>query len=85
MRVSTGLAGTDVYLKVEDTGSGMDEQTCARIFDPFFTTKFLGRGLGLAAVSGIVRVHKGRTEIESVLGKGTTFRIYLPAAPAISS
>jgi len=79
VRVSTGLAAPDVYLEVKDSGCGMDEATCARICDPFFTTKFLGRGLGLAAVSGIVRVHHGRTEIHSVVGKGTTFRVYLPA------
>jgi PAS domain S-box-containing protein len=74
-----GHAGTVVYMEVRDSGSGMSEQTLARIFDPFFTTKFTGRGLGLAAVSGIVRGHDGAIQVESTLGEGTTFRVCFPA------
>jgi PAS domain S-box-containing protein len=72
--------GPYVLLEVRDTGCGMDEATKARIFDPFFSTKFLGRGLGLAAVAGIVRAHKGAIRVVSVPQKGSTFTVYFPAA-----
>jgi PAS domain S-box-containing protein len=81
--VSTGESQPDgVYFEVKDSGCGMDEVTQRRIFEPFFTTKFTGRGLGLAAVSGIVRRLKGRLELESAPGEGSTFRIVFPGVPA---
>jgi len=72
--------GTYVQMEVIDTGSGMDEATKARIFDPFFSTKFMGRGLGLAAVQGIVRGHRGVLRVYSTPGQGTTFLVLFPAA-----
>lgn len=72
-------SGSYVYIEIEDDGKGMDDETKNRIFEPFFTTKFHGRGLGMAAVYGIIRNHDGWISVDSVIGKGTVVRIYLPA------
>ena len=77
--------GACACLEVADSGCGMPPATLARIFDPFFTTKFTGRGLGLAAVLGIVRTCRGALTVESTPAVGTTFRLYLPEASKAES
>ncbi len=71
--------GDYIQIAITDTGEGIKPEHLARIFDPYFTTKQTGTGLGLAAVYSIVKKHRGHIEVESQLGQGTTFRIWLPA------
>ena len=74
------LSGICSYIKVSDTGAGIDEDTQAKMWDPFFSTSTTGRGLGLAVVQGVVRSHGGRIRVVSRLGAGTKIQIVLPAA-----
>ena len=78
LTLQTGESGDDVWVSVTDTGGGVPQEQINRIFEPFYTTKKKGSGLGLMIVQRIVRAHNGRIELESNVGKGTTFRIWLP-------
>jgi len=77
------VPGPYVTLEVKDTGIGMTPDVMARIFEPFFTTKFTGRGLGLAAVMGIIRSHGGGIKLESEPGQGSSFKIFLPTIKSL--
>ena len=76
----TPKAETYACVSVTDTGCGMSTETLDKVFDPFFSTKFTGRGLGVPVVMGIVQAHGGACSVASELGRGTTFRVYLPLA-----
>jgi len=73
-----------VCVEVKDAGCGMKPEQLTRVFDPFFSTKPRGRGLGLAVVLGIIKAHKGAVVVDSEEGKGTRFRVFLPAADAVA-
>jgi PAS domain S-box-containing protein len=79
-RFATATDENYVEISVSDTGSGIDETTKARVFEPFFTTKEIGKGtgLGLSVVFGVVEAHQGFVDVDSELGRGSTFRVYLP-------
>jgi PAS domain S-box-containing protein len=78
LTIQTGEGQDGVWVSVADTGGGIPQEQLNRIFEPFYTTKKKGSGLGLMIVQRIVRSHDGRIELESQLGRGTTFRIWLP-------
>jgi len=78
LTLQTGETGDGVWVSVTDTGGGIPQGQINRIFEPFYTTKSKGTGLGLMIVQRIVRAHNGRIEMESNVGRGTTFRIWLP-------
>jgi signal transduction histidine kinase len=78
LTLQTGEGADGVWVSVADTGGGIPQEQINRIFEPFYTTKKKGTGLGLMIVQRIVRAHGGRIELESQVGRGTTFRIWLP-------
>ena len=78
LTLQTGETPEAVWVSVSDTGGGIPEEQINRIFEPFYTTKKSGTGLGLMIVQRIVRTHGGRIELESHVGRGTTFRLWLP-------
>ena len=81
--IRTGQAGDDVFLAIADTGTGIPTETLPRLFEPFFTTKPVGEGtgLGLSIAYGIVQKHGGHIEVDSVVGQGSTFTVWLPIKP----
>ena len=78
LTLATGEGAEGVWLSVNDTGCGIDDEHLKRIFEPFYTTKKKGSGLGLMIVQRVVRAHNGRIELDSRAGRGTLFRIWLP-------
>jgi len=78
LTVQTGSVPDEVWVSIADTGGGIPQEKINRIFEPFYTTKQKGTGLGLMIVQRVVRDHGGRIELESNVGKGTVFRIWLP-------
>jgi PAS domain S-box-containing protein len=83
--IRTGRTGAEVWVEIADTGRGVPKEYLSRIFDPFFTTKPVGQGtgLGLSLSYGIVLKHQGRIEVDSEVGRGSTFRVVLPIKPTL--
>lgn len=79
------VEGDFVFISVDDTGGGLHEDTMSNMFDPFYTTKFMGRGLGLSATLGIMRGHKGLVQVETVVGKGSSFQLLFPLTESLST
>jgi len=79
------VSGDYAYIKIADAGCGMDAATLKKIFDPFFTTKFIGRGLGMSAVLGIVRAHGGAIKCNSEIGEGTSFSVFFPLSRVVQA
>jgi signal transduction histidine kinase len=81
--VSTGLEGDEIYVRFQDSGVGIPPEHRARIFEPFFTTKATGEGtgLGLAVCQSLISRHRGRITVDSEVGQGSTFTVWLPPAP----
>ena len=82
--VDASADGPHVYFEVSDNGEGFDSQLAKRVFEPFFSTKFMGRGLGLSAVAGIVKSHKGALYVQSEPDRGSIFRVFFPAAASLT-
>jgi len=76
--ISTRADAEHAYIEISDTGKGIPEENLARVFEPFFTTKKRGTGLGLSIVRQIIDLHGGTIDVQSTVGKGTTFKIELP-------
>lgn len=83
LTIATGVEGEGVWFSVEDTGGGIPQETMSQLFKAFHTTKRKGTGLGLMIVQRIVRAHHGRIEVESHVGRGTQFRVWLPGPPRV--
>lgn len=83
LMVRTTLEKSEIHLEVSDTGTGLTPEECQRLFTPYYTTKQHGTGLGLAVVQSVISDHGGRISVESEMGIGTTFHIYLPVRPGV--
>ncbi|MBA3061054.1 MAG: hypothetical protein FP832_05335, partial [Nitrospirae bacterium] len=83
--MKTYTAGSNAVIEISDTGPGIEEKDLPFIFNPFYTTKLSGTGLGLAIAKRIIEEHKGKIEVDSAPGKGTTFRVFFPARQVLGS
>lgn len=83
LMLRTTLEKNEIHLEVSDTGTGLTPEECQRLFTPYYTTKQHGTGLGLAVVQSVISDHGGRISVESEMGIGTTFHIYLPVKASV--